>query len=46
MCLANSKYIGHIYYPRSWEFYNITNYILIENKPTREINLNDVFKMF
>jgi hypothetical protein len=46
MCLINIKYIGHIYYSRNWEFYNKTNYILVENKPTREINLNVVFQMF
>jgi len=46
MCLANIKYIGHSYYPRNWEFYNKTNYILVENKPIREINLNVYFQMF
>jgi len=46
MCLTNIKYIGHIYYPRNWEFYNKTNYILDENKPTKEINLNVVFQRF
>jgi len=46
MCLTNIKYIGHIYYPRNCEFYNKANYILVENKPTREINLNIVFQMF
>jgi len=43
MCLTN---IDHIYYPRNWEFYNKTNYILVENKPTKEINLNVVFQRF
>jgi len=46
MCFTNIKYIGHIYYPRNWEFYNETNYILVQNKPTREINFNVVFQRF
>jgi len=45
MCLTNIKNIGDIYYPRNWDnFHNKTNYILVENEPTREINL--VFQRF
>ena len=47
MCLTNIKNICDVYYPENWEnLHNKTNYILVENKPTREINLNVVFQMF
>jgi len=36
--LVNFKNIGHIYYPRNWDDFLTTNYILVENEFTREIN--------
>jgi len=42
-CLTNIKNIGDIYYPRNYDnFHNKTNYILVENEPTKLI-LNPVF---
>jgi len=36
-----------IYYPRIlYNFHNKTNYILVENRSTREINLNLFFQRF
>jgi hypothetical protein len=47
MCLTNIKNIDDIYYPRNWDnFHNKTNSILVENGPTREMNLNLVFQRF
>jgi hypothetical protein len=47
ICFINIKNIGDIYYPINWDnFHNKTNYILVENRPTREINLNLVFQRF
>jgi len=44
MCFVNIKNIGDIYYPINWDnFYSKMNYILVENEPTREININLVF---
>ena len=38
MRLTNIKNIGDIYYPRNWDnFHNETNYILVENEPTKLI---------
>jgi len=35
---TNIKNIGDIYYPRNWDnFHNKTNYILVENEPTKLI---------
>jgi hypothetical protein len=45
--LTHIKNISDIYYPINWNnFHNKTNYILVENEPTREINLNLVFQRF
>ena len=47
MCFTNIKNIDVIYYPINWDnFHNKTNYILVENRPTREINLNFFFQKF
>jgi len=47
MCLTNIKNVNNIYYPRNLDnFHNKTNSILVENEPTREINLNLVFQRF
>ena len=38
MFLTNIQNIGDIYYPRNWDnFHNKTNYILVENEPTKLI---------
>ena len=38
MCLTNFKNFGDIYYPRNYDnFHNKTNYILVENEPTKLI---------
>ena len=47
MCLTNIKNIGDIYYLGNWDnLYNETNFILIENGPTRELILILSFKDF
>jgi len=47
ICITNIKSIGDIYYPRNWDYFqNKTNSILVENDPTREINLNFVLQRF
>jgi len=47
MCFTNIKNISDIYYPINWDnFHNKTNYILVENEPTRKININLVFQRF
>ena len=46
MYLTNIKNICDIYYLEIWEnLHNKTNYILVKNWPTREINLNLAFKV-
>ena len=46
MYLTNIKNICDIYYPENWEnLHNKTNNILVENGPTRKINLNLAFKV-
>ena len=47
MCFTNIKHIGDIYYLINWDnFHNKTNYILVENGPTKKINLNLFFQRF
>jgi len=47
MCFPNIKNISDIYYSINWDnLHNKTNYILVENEPIREINLNIVMSTF
>jgi len=47
MCFLNVKNIDHIYHPRNWNnIHKKTNYILVENWPTGEINFNPFFQRF